>query len=289
LRNPFRASFDRATVDLTIADVGQNRAEEVDFSPRGTDAGGNFGWSCFEGFQANPSASGACRPNPIEPVLEQEQSSSGFCAIIGGYVVRDPALTDLAGRYVYGDNCQPALRSAVLAKPRAADDRPVGLTISSLSSFGEDSCGHIYATSLAGSLYRLDGDQPPAPCPEPDPPPGGAPPPTDTTGPGVRVSRKRVQRVLHNKGFVIAVSCDENCGFVASGRMRLSGSRARYGLRTVSRLASAGERSRVRLLLSKRGAKALRRARRAAATITIAARDSAGNATTATVAIRGKR
>jgi hypothetical protein len=71
--------------------------------------------------------------------------------------------------------------------------------------------------------------------------------------------------------------------------MRVSGSRKRYGPRKASRLANAGTRTRVRLLLSKRGAKALRRTRRASATITITARDSAGNPTTAKVGIRGKR
>jgi glucose/arabinose dehydrogenase len=287
LRNPFRASFDRATGDLTIGDVGESRAEEIDFSPRGTGSGGNFGWSCFEGFQANPSASGACKPDAIEPVLEQGHGSSGFCAIIGGYVVRDPALTDLAGRYVYGDNCQPALRSAVLAKPRASDDRPVGASISGLSSFGEDSCGHVYATSLKGPLYRLDGDQSPSPCPESGAPTGGSRP--DTTGPVLRMSRQRVQRILRNNGFVIAVTCDENCGFTSSGVMRVRGSRTRYGLRKVSRMANAGGRTRVRLLLSKRGATALRRTGSASATITVVARDSVGNETIAEVGVRGER
>ncbi|MEA2444916.1 MAG: hypothetical protein QOJ12_2208 [Thermoleophilales bacterium] len=277
-RNPFRASFDRATGDLVIADVGQSRAEEVDFSPGASDAGGNFGWYCYEGFQPTSFSSSLCKPNPIEPVLEVTHGS-GVCAIIGGYVVRDPALTDLSGRYVYGDNCQPALRSAVLAKPRASDDRPVGLSIARLSSFGEDSCGHVYATSLNGPLYRLDGDQPPTPCAD-------AAPPGDTTPPTVSVSRRKSQRVLRQKGVVLSIRCNENCGFTASGQLRVAGSSKRYGLRKASKLTSAGSRTRVRLALSSKAAKALRRARRGSATITVVARDAARNQATRKVSIR---
>ena len=285
LRNPFRASFDRQTGDLTIADVGQNRAEEVDFSPRGTDIGGNYGWRCFEGFQRTANACDASQlAGAIEPALEQDRST-GFCAIIGGYVVRDPALSDAVGRYVYGDNCQPQIRSAVLQKPRAADDKQLGVSVNGLSSFGEDSCGHVYMTALGGRVFRLDGDSPPMPCPEPAAP--------DTGPPTVRLSRARAQRALRQKGFVVAVTCNEPCGFSASGRMRVSGSRTRYVLRRVSKLAPAGRRVRVRLALSRRGTAALRRtlARRgrASVTVTILARDAAGNEATRKASIRARR
>ena len=285
LRNPFRASFDRATGDLTIGDVGQDRAEEVDFSPRGTDVGANYGWRCFEGFQRTGNV---CDPasttGTVEPVLEQDRST-GFCAIIGGVVVRDPAVTDLAGRYVYGDNCQAQMRSAVLAKPRASDDKALGVSIDGLSGIGEDSCGHVFLSALGGGVWRLDGDAPPTPCPEP----GSA----DTTAPSVALSRARTQRVLRQKGFIVAVKCNEACGFTASGTMRVSGSKKRYGLRKSSKLAAAGQRVRVRLALSKAGTKALRRTlarrRRATATVTILASDGAGNQTSRRVSIRAKR
>ena len=285
LRNPFRASFDRQTGDLTIGDVGQDRAEEVDFSPRGTDVGANYGWRCFEGFQRTGNACDASSSTgTVEPVLEQDRST-GFCAIIGGFVVRDPALTDLAGRYVYGDNCQAQMRSAVLRKPRATDDKPLGPSVGGLSGFGEDSCGHVYLSSLGGGIYRLDGDAPPAPCPEP----GSA----DTRAPGLGLSRARSQRVLKQKGFIVAVRCNEACGFTASGKMRLSGSKKGYALRKSSKLVAGGKRVRVRLGLSKAGTKALRRTlarrRRASATVTILASDAAGNQTSRKVSIRARR
>jgi glucose/arabinose dehydrogenase len=45
LRNPWRFSFDRATGDMIIGDVGQDREEELDFVRSGSGAGANYGWS----------------------------------------------------------------------------------------------------------------------------------------------------------------------------------------------------------------------------------------------------
>jgi len=71
-------------------------------------------------------------------------------------VVRDPGLRSLYGRYLYGDFCAGELRSFIPSLPKAEDDKALGLTVPSLSSFGEDSTGHVYATSLEGPVYRLD-------------------------------------------------------------------------------------------------------------------------------------
>ena len=83
--------------------------------------------------------------------------SSGFCSITGGYVVRDRSLRGLYGRYVYGDYCHAGLRSAVLRRGRAKGDRGLGVSVRSLSSFGEDAAGHVYAVSQRGPVYRLVG------------------------------------------------------------------------------------------------------------------------------------
>jgi len=83
-------------------------------------------------------------------------SHDAGCSITGGYVVRDRTLPSLYGRYLYGDFCAGQLRSFT-ATPgrRATDDRALGLQVPSLSSFGTDDAGHIYATSLRGPVYRL--------------------------------------------------------------------------------------------------------------------------------------
>ncbi len=155
LRNPWRFSFDSGTAgDLWIGDVGQNEFEEVDGVTRKEAVGANFGWSAYEGekrFNTDQKAPGA-----IPPVLTYPHSG-GACSITGGYVVRDPRLPGLDGRYVYGDFCTGELRSFPARPGRPAeDDRALGATVPNLSSFGVDHTNRVYATSLNGPVYRLD-------------------------------------------------------------------------------------------------------------------------------------
>jgi glucose/arabinose dehydrogenase len=158
LRNPYRFSFDRSTGSLSIGDVGQNEVEEISFvggrsggrQPRG---GYNFGWDVFEG---RNSYEGGSAPGHLPPVITHSHSSSGFCSITGGYVIRDRSLrgTRWFGRYVYGDYCDGTLRLASLRRPRSTSKR-TGLRVSSLDSFGEDGRGRVYAVSLNGPVYRI--------------------------------------------------------------------------------------------------------------------------------------
>ena len=151
LRNPWRFSFDRRTGDLSIADVGQNEVEEVDFVREGRGRGANFGWNVFEGRRR--FAAGTA-PGHVPPVL-QTFHSAGNCSITGGYIVRDRSLGSLFGRYLYGDFCRTGIRSARLRPGRARGDRATSLSVRSLSSFGEDARGRIYAASLDGPVYRI--------------------------------------------------------------------------------------------------------------------------------------
>ena len=153
LRNPWRFSFDRATGDLAIGDVGQNAFEEVDFARRGGARGANYGWRVFEGNRRNYSGESA--RNAVKPVLTYRTGPGGTCAVTGGYVVRDSALGSLVGRYIYGDFCAGFVRSARLRAGGASEKRSLGLHVDELSSFGEDAAGRIYLTSLGGPVYRL--------------------------------------------------------------------------------------------------------------------------------------
>jgi glucose/arabinose dehydrogenase len=153
LRNPWRFSFDRETSDLVIGDVGQNEIEEIDFASLRRARGANFGWRPFEGDRRNFPDEEA--PGHLGPVLTQSHDD-GFCSITGGYVVRDPALPALRGRYVYGDYCEGHVRSARLTAGGAEDDRALDLdAVGSISSFGEDARGRVYVTTLDGPVFRL--------------------------------------------------------------------------------------------------------------------------------------
>jgi glucose/arabinose dehydrogenase len=156
LRNPWRFSFDRETGDLWIGDVGQSDQEEIDALARSdVDSGANFGWSAFEGTM--PFNDDQEAPDAVEPV--HTYGRDGGCSVTGGYVVRDPALESLYGRYLYADYCVGQLRSfsaeEALAEGAAEDDTALGLQVPAVSSFGEDQEGRIYATSLEGPVYRL--------------------------------------------------------------------------------------------------------------------------------------
>jgi glucose/arabinose dehydrogenase len=151
LRNPYRFSFDRATGDLLIGDVGQNKREEIDWIGSAAARGANFGWACREGKIEGPRANDPpypCPvPSPIEPLFDY--GTAGSDAVTGGFVVRDPSLTGLVGRYLYADFYAGDVRSLAL-NFAAPDDRSTGLSVPSISSFGEDAGGGLYAVNLFG-------------------------------------------------------------------------------------------------------------------------------------------
>jgi len=238
LRNPFRFSFDRLSGDMVIGDVGQGQQEEIDLAPSPLPGvvggqGANYGWNCREGsLPGPPDPDPQCAPPPaagfVDPVFaySQEPLPGGdeACAIIGGYVVRDPGLGDLYGRYLYGDLCLSQLRSLNLTNP-AATDRAEPDAVSGLNSFGEDSCGRIYVVEGSGRVSRLAGPTPTA-CPAPAPPPPPAPPqarsPLRTTFVGIKPQRRRVERGRVALLTVWVSPCDgrrgEAVGLLRNGR-----------------------------------------------------------------------
>jgi len=148
LRNPWRFSF-APSGNLVIGDVGQNEIEEIDIASR---RGQNFGWRVFEGrsrYTPGESASGA-----IPPVIQRSHSDNN-CSITGGVVVRDPVLSALRGRYVFGDFCRGVIESARISGTKATDVKATRLHVDSLSSFGVDGRRRTYVTSLSGPVYRL--------------------------------------------------------------------------------------------------------------------------------------
>jgi glucose/arabinose dehydrogenase len=150
LRNPWRFSFDRRTGDLYIGDVGQNEWEEINFTPRRSPGVENYGWRVYEGRArfANETPSGG---RLVFPIVVQPNPPN--CSIIGGFVYRGTAVPAARGRYFFGDNCNPAIRT--IAAPGGQSVRTERFRISGLSSFGEDARGELYATSLEGVVYRL--------------------------------------------------------------------------------------------------------------------------------------
>jgi len=152
LRNPWRYSFDRATDDLWIGDVGQNSVEEIDFAAGSSAGGENWGWPALEGDRANkgPKPAGA-----IGPILDYDQDDGG-CSVTGGYVYRGAAVGGLTGAYLYGDYCAGDVLAVRQEGGRVREDADLDLDVDGLSSFGQDAAGELYALSLGGSVFRID-------------------------------------------------------------------------------------------------------------------------------------
>ena len=158
LRNPWRFSFDRASGQLYIADVGQSAWEEVDVEAAGSPGGENFGWNVMEGNHCY-AASSCDRTGLVAPVTEYSHSDG--CSVTGGYVYRGARVRALQGLYLYGDYCNGWVRSFRYAGGLATEPRdwPALAVIGGLSSFGEDARGEVYLTSLSGNLYRIVSHQ----------------------------------------------------------------------------------------------------------------------------------
>jgi hypothetical protein len=294
LRNPWRFSFDRATGDLVIGDVGQGAREEIDFVPApGWQPGANYGWPCFEANRVNAQATDpVCDTlaGDVKPTAELSRDA-GFQSITGGYVVRDPGLPTLAGRYLYGDIGQDELRSIALATGSASGDRAeTTLKVPIPTSFGQDACGRLYVSSIPGyahapgSVYRIE-DGAATPCA-----PGGVPsagggggttrPGADTRKPRLTARVRGLSTLISRRRLRVAIATDERTAATVAGRLR---GVARF--KTARRQLTAGRRKVVVLRISRRTARKLRRTvrrHRVRIQVTVRVRDAAGNQRVAT-------
>lgn len=152
-RNPWRFSFDRATGDLWIADVGQDTWEEVDFQPASSKGGENYGWNTMEGnhcFRANCSMQGL-----VLPVAEYSHTDG--CSVTGGFVYRGNASPALRGTYIYADYCSGRIWG-IDRQGSAFANRLLLASGYNITTFGEDEAGEIYAArASSGEIYRVEG------------------------------------------------------------------------------------------------------------------------------------
>ena len=156
LRNPWRFSFDAATGDLYIADVGQDAWEEVDVvtAAGGAGRGANFGWNVMEGRHCFSGST--CDTSRFTlPVLEYSHASG--CSISGGYVYRGAAIPALQGHYFYADYCSGWVRSFRLQDGQAVDQAqwPTLAPGGQVPSFGQDAAGELYVMNAGGQVFRI--------------------------------------------------------------------------------------------------------------------------------------
>lgn len=170
LRNPWRNSFDRATGDLYMGDVGQSAREEINFQPAASAGGENYGWRVREG-TISTGLTGQSGTPLVAPIYDYVRGSGTFqgLSVTGGYVYRGPVAA-LDGQYFFGDYVRGRLFSLVFngTTPAAfngtnftsrtdwtASTTTTAGTIGNISSFGEDAAGNVYLVSYGGSVFRI--------------------------------------------------------------------------------------------------------------------------------------
>ncbi len=157
LRNPWRFSFDRATGDLYIADVGQDQVEEINFQAAGFAGGANYGWNTLEGDQCYSPASN-CTPPPgyVAPatVYTHGAGDANGCSVTGGFVYRGSAALALQGIYFFADYCKGKIWQM---RPAGSgwETNLTSLSAANPTSFGEDQAGEVYILSGDGAVYRI--------------------------------------------------------------------------------------------------------------------------------------
>jgi glucose/arabinose dehydrogenase len=155
LRNPWRMSFDRATGDFWIGDVGQGEYEEIDAVRAGSKGGQNFGWNTTEGFHCFRSSD--CDEDGLTPPVTEYSHDGGNCSVTGGYVYRGEDHPELVGGYFFGDYCSGRMWAIDATENEVRESTVVLESGRSISSFGEDEAGELYLTDLGGALLRLTG------------------------------------------------------------------------------------------------------------------------------------
>ena len=151
LRNVWRFSFDRATGDMYLADVGQNLWEEINFQPADSAGGENYGWNVWEG--AHRFAGGSA-PDHVPPIFEYPHALG--CSVTGGYVYRGSAIPLLTAAYLFGDYCTGRIWASYRDTSDAWQTVDFMNTDMAISSFGEDEYGEMYVIDYGGVLFRID-------------------------------------------------------------------------------------------------------------------------------------
>ena len=159
LRNPWRCSFDKATGDLYIADVGQGSREEINVRPATDGTAINWGWRCMEGNLCTGLSGCTCFSSALRAPIQVYSHASGRCSITGGYVYRGCRIPSETGNYFYSDYCSSNIWSLKWDggggitdfADRTSDLDPPNTNIGNVSSFGEDAWGELYILEDFGS------------------------------------------------------------------------------------------------------------------------------------------
>jgi glucose/arabinose dehydrogenase len=151
-RNPWRFTFDAATGDMYIADVGQRQWEEVNFEAADNPGGLNYGWNQVEGTHLYSATS---MPNNVVMPIAEYNHAGLHCSVTGGYVYRGDAIPDLEGVYLYSDFCSGTVWYAYRNESGIWQSDILLETGRPVSSFGQDEDGEMYLVDYSGELLKI--------------------------------------------------------------------------------------------------------------------------------------
>jgi len=157
LRNPWRIAFDSGTGDLYIADVGQNRFEEINHQPNGSSGGENYGWDIMEGSGCTGGGN-ACNTTGLTLPVATYDHDLG-CSVTGGEVYRGNRYPSMQGMYFLADYCSGNIwglrrNGSQWALTLLAD------TAFAISTFGRGEDGTIYVASPSNGVFLMSDGAP---------------------------------------------------------------------------------------------------------------------------------
>ena len=151
LRNPWRFTFDPANGDLYIADVGQDKREEIHYLEVDAPSGANFGWNYLEGslpYQGSPPSG----LDLIDPVWEYAHPIG--CSISGGAVYRG-SMPAWQGIYLYSDFCTGLIWGLLMTPSGEWKNQELFQLSGRIAAIDQDEFGEVYLVDLEGSIYKL--------------------------------------------------------------------------------------------------------------------------------------
>ncbi len=151
LRNPWKMSFDDKNNQLFVADVGQNKREEINLITKG----GNYGWRIKEGIDCYNPTTNCDATGLTEPIHDYDQNQ-GDRSITGGYVYRGEAVKELLGKYIYGDFASGRIWALEIENNRKKNNTLLLEDQGAISTFGRDENGEVYFANLrSGKIYKF--------------------------------------------------------------------------------------------------------------------------------------
>lgn len=155
LRNPWKFTFDTQTNALIIADVGQQKWEEINIVQLPIPAVGyNFGWRLYEGNHPYQSGSQPMGSEFVAPVYEYDHGKG--CSITGGSITWNAKQAAFNGVYLFGDFCSGIIWGLVQGADGAVEVKEIFESGNRIAAFHADQQGEIYLVDISSGLYRLE-------------------------------------------------------------------------------------------------------------------------------------